>query len=670
MHIVKTLKEYKKAYAVDMRYERPSGGVKKLLGFVHFFFSHKVAKRNTNIDYQDEFTEQFDYICKNAKIRLVKGFAYPFDRTIHRSMPNGIQAIVSVTPDYKEILSTSLQQKKESIIQSNGDGSFKNHLINICNSIEFLIDRYCSFLYKSSDPHFHRIANHLERIKHSHADSLEEALQRILFFNGLFWQMGHKHNGLGRLDLILRDILQIEKKTSRTYQDTVDLLQNFINVLAQDSKGKSSSLIGDTGQTIFVGGIDQNGLNVDNEITHALMSIFETNPIPDPKLLLRVNENTSPQVWTDFTNCVMKGSGSPLLVNEKKIIPLMVSFGYDQNDVYNFGTSACWEPLIIGKSFDQNNSIKNIVLLDAIFPALKKWSSGNFETFVESVEKEIENLIKGFNLSISFDCSPLFSLFFDECITRGLDFSRGGAKYNFHGLLAVGLPNLINSLLNIKKFVFNQKICSIEDCILCIESNYKDREDLRILFLQGAEKFGVNNTEIITLTNQIMKVVGDAVELRTIDSHKLKIGFSSPAYIDLAEGYPASLDGRRKGEPFAVHLSPQSSNVDVSEILNFASKLEYSGNRINGNVVDFIIPTSFIKEKEKFTTLIKNSCNQGLFELQLNVLDKETLIDAKKHPEKYPNLIVRVWGFSAYFNDLPESYKDNLIERACRYQIN
>ena len=83
---------------------------------------------------------------------------------------------------------------------------------------------------------------------------------------------------------------------------------------------------------------------------------------------------------------------------------------------------------------------------------------------------------------------------------------------------------------------------------------------------------------------------------------------------------------------------------------------------------NLIIPSSYIKESEKLTRILKNACSNGIFELQLNVMDKATLVDAKAHPEKYPNLIVRVWGFSAYFNDLPESFKDNLIRRAEVYE--
>lgn len=97
-------------------------------------------------------------------------------------------------------------------------------------------------------------------------------------------------------------------------------------------------------------------------------------------------------------------------------------------------------------------------------------------------------------------------------------------------------------------------------------------------------------------------------------------------------------------------------------------RLNYPYNCLNGNVVDFIIPLSYQKQPEKLVSIIRDAFSHGLFQLQLNMLDRQVLVDAKSHPEKYPDLVVRVWGFSAYFNDLPEEYKDNLIARAGIYE--
>lgn len=131
-----------------------------------------------------------------------------------------------------------------------------------------------------------------------------------------------------------------------------------------------------------------------------------------------------------------------------------------------------------------------------------------------------------------------------------------------------------------------------------------------------------------------MHFTGCVVASVTCNGLPVKVGFSSPNYIYASRDVHASLDGRRCGYPFAVHISPISSKIDISEVLEFASKLDYQGNQINGNVVDFILPTSYVKNMEKLVGILRDACSKGIFELQLNVLDKKTLMDAKAHPEK------------------------------------
>lgn len=268
---------------------------------------------------------------------------------------------------------------------------------------------------------------------------------------------------------------------------------------------------------------------------------------------------------------------------------------------------------------------------------------------------------------ITFDCSPLLSILMDDCIHNSKDYSKGGAVYSYHGMQAIGLPNVVNSLLNLKEKVFNKNIISFDVLKKAIELNFEEMEDVRQILLSGTNKFGHNTSEIVQLTNEVMDMVDDAVQDVVINDQKVKIGFSSPSYIAANKSF-ASADGRRVDEPLAVHISPTSSDIDISDVVDFASNLHYGGNRLNGNVVDFILPSSYIKFPDKLIAILRSAVRNGIYELQLNVLDKNTLIDAKIHPEKYPNLIVRVWGFSAYFNDLPEEYKDNLILRASLYE--
>lgn len=239
----------------------------------------------------------------------------------------------------------------------------------------------------------------------------------------------------------------------------------------------------------------------------------------------------------------------------------------------------------------------------------------------------------------------------------------------YQGAQLLGFPNLVNSLLNIKEYVYEKHLVTWDDCRKIIADNYEGHEDLLRLFRSGSEdKFGKAVPEIVSLSNDIISSLSEELKSITANGNPIKFGLSSPNYITQSKEFPATLDGRKAGEPFAVHISPVSSSIDICEVMRFAGMMDYPSNCLNGNVVDFILPPSYQRQPQKFASMLMDAFSNGMFQLQLNVLDKKTLIDAKQHPEKYPTLVVRVWGFSAYFNDLPEEYKDNLIARAELYE--
>lgn len=665
--MISILRTYKYMYATHLTHTRPGGKLGKLFGMVKFVVSHRFIFPKSK-DPVLSAALQAKELAQYITIKKSGEYIYPFDMSVVRCLDSTYNQIASVTMDYNKILESGLNRWSE-YISSCPDEQFKSALTIAYESFLILIDRVVSFLKTDRTRRGHNLLMYFQSITGNQCQTFDEAIQRILFYNAVLWQNKYKQNGLGRLDLILAPYYDKGiAEGSLTREKAKAMLQSMCFILGKDMAQKSASLIGDTGQVILIGGVDKDGKTVENELTHIFLEIFTEHPAPDPKLILRVNKHTSDVVWHKAVNCIIKGSGSPLILNEDQVIPLMEKFGYAKEDVYNFGTSACWEPLIIGKSLDQNNCIKNITILDALTSTLRNHDNETYDDLLINLDDEIAKLIAKHDLTIEFDKAPVLSLFFDDCIEKGVDFANGGAKYNNHGLLVVGLPNLINSLLNIKKYVYESKICSLEQCLECIYMDYRGHKDLQQLFRFGAKKFGSADKDVIDLTNHIMEEVGKAVGKRQMFGKKIKVGFSSPSYIGLAKNYPASLDGRNKNDPFAVHISPISSDIDFAEILDFASQLKYDGCRINGNVVDFILPTSYVMNPDKLKAIIIDACAKGLFELQLNVLDKATLIDAKAHPEKYPNLVVRVWGFSAYFNDLPDEYKENLIKRVECYE--
>ena len=605
---------------------------------------------------------------EKLRLDIAGDYVYPYDCWTQISTPKGKSWITSITVDYQVVLESTLKAI-ETEIDSCSNPTFKSDELLMVKALRTLNARILDMLADRKDERGTVLTSYHREMLDSKPCSFDEALEKLLFYNGLFWQARHYHNGLGRLDMILDTYYQQDLANGKeTRQSIKEKLKTFVEILGKDIHAKSLSLIGDTGQYILLGGIDKEGNTIQNDLTEIFLEIFTEMKVPDPKLILRVNKDTNDAVWAKAVDCIVTGCGSPLLMNEKLIMNGMIEFGYDKEDVWNVGTSACWEPLIIGKSFDQNNPLPSIIVVNALTEVINSCKDAlDFDFLLEATKKVISQQIKDTVCDLDFCPSPLYSLFFDDCIKRGKDYAEGGGKYAYHGVQVCSLPNLVNSLLNVKSYVFEQKLLTLEQCRDALASNFVGHDDIRKLLLANPLKFGSADAQVVELTNGLMDYIGKEVGNYTINGERVKVGFSSPQYIVAGKMTKASLDGRYDYDPFAVHISPMSSKIDIQEVIDFAGSLHYSGNRLNGNVVDFILPTAYVKQQDKLVTILKSAMTSGVYELQLNVLDAKTLRDAKDHPEKYPHLVVRVWGFSAYFNDLPEEYKDNLIKRAEEY---
>lgn len=487
---------------------------------------------------------------------------------------------------------------------------------------------------------------------------LKSALQSILLWNALLWQTGHNLVGLGRLDKVLAKYPLPE--------NAEDLLCDFLKTLHCEYTFKSGVLKGDTGQIILLGGLDENGEYFCNEYTKLFIKCVEKIHLPDPKLLLRCSKNMPKELMELSMECNATGIGSPLFSNDDIVIPKLIDFGYEANDAYNYGVSACWEPLSIGNSLEQNNlanveygSCMHQVLVDEMLS-----ECSTFDDVLNVFYKKLENnsiQIKIGLDKIAWEDDPLLSLM----MGLNTDIAEGGAKYNDYGILSVGMSAAVNSLLNIKKFVFEEHKYTLKDVQKIILDNYQNSVDDFALFSENENGYGTESDEAISLTNKIIaKTETFFKDYRNKFGGKVKFGLSSPGYLMIGQNCGATLDGRKAGEAFQTHIS-RDKGEPLTEIMNFESKLKFTGTSANANVLDVMLPSSLLKDNvDKFATYMMAGIKSGIFQLQMNVLSYAQLVDAKAHPEKYPNLIVRVWGFSAYFNDLPEEYKDHLINRA------
>ena len=509
---------------------------------------------------------------------------------------------------------------------------------------------------------------HFQKMLTERAETLEEALQRILFWSSIFWQCNQRLIGIGRLDKLLNRF--INEVDEIGVLKVKEIIKDFLTEMHRYYAFKSNPVaMGDTGQIIILGGIEPGREYFCNAFTYLFIDAIKELHLPDPKSLLRVSDKMPEDLLQRAIDSIASGIGCPLLSNDDVVIPALMEFGYEQADACNYVTSACWEPLAYGKSLEVNN-IFDLNYAEVLCDICRDNTLLSCHFFDEVITLYCERLGKYVDeilsqlAEIRWEMNPLMSLFVVSCRESGKDVSQGGAKYNNYGILTVGLSNTVNSLMNLRELVFGTKEYTISDFVAAQKSNFSGFEELKKK-LSNSGYFGKDDEIVISLVNKITEAVYmRGSRFRNQFGGKLKWGLSSSGYAEQGKNTEATLDGRAAKQPLGVHISNNKSEP-FTELVLFASKLNYSGNRSNGNVLDFFVAPQLINNNfDKFLLFIRSAIKIGFYQMQMNVVSSEVLRDALLHPENHVDLIVRVWGFSAYFNELPRRYQELLIQRA------
>ena len=599
------------------------------------------------------------------------------------------KVLEGITVDYSKILNNSIYDFNEIYFHPKAGRGFARDLssdfnknqLDMLDGIELLIYEISKKLRNSNHEHRAKLSRYFEDMIDKPARHFEEALQRILFYNQLLWQTGHSLNGLGRLDKILEDYYFDDLNNGFITQEEVyELIKSFLKTLHSYNWYKSDKFLGDTGQVIVLGGkyYDEYGeYYFYNDLTYMFINAIKELQITDPKIVLRVSNETPRDLINLSLETINTGIGSPLFSNDEIIIDRMIEFGYGKMDAINYVISDCWQPSAVANGLEQNDMgfISFLKPLNDFFDGETEDFLSNLNSFDElmnsykyHLKKEAESLIQTLD-DIEWNEDPLLSLFIDDCNENGLDISQGGAKYNHYGITTVGLANAVNSLYNIKNLVFEEKLYSLNELNDMRKKNFKKdkHQDAFNLLKSLQPRFGTDDVEIVSISNEIIQFLEDCFkDYSNRFGGKIKFGLSSSEYVNAGSDVSTSFDGRLEGKPLSTNIS-LDSDKDFTEIVFFASKLDCGGCKINANVVDLMFPQDFIKSHlDEFADFIYSAIKLGFFQMQMNVVSSKTLIEAKEDPESHPNLIVRVCGFSAYFNDLSEDYQNVLIQRALK----
>ncbi len=550
----------------------------------------------------------------------------------------------------------------------------------------------------------------LNKVPYHPAENFYEALQSLWLVHLILQIESNGHSlSYGRMDQYLYPYLEKDLSDGLITEDNAtELLSNLwlktytINKIrswthTQFSAG--SPLY----QNVTVGGQTVDKKDAVNRLSYLILKSVAQVRLPQPNLTVRYHSNLNPDFMNTALEVVKLGFGMPAFNNDEIIIPSFIDWGVKEEDAYNYSAIGCVETAVPGKwgyrctgmSFlnfpkslliamndgadiksgkqltERTGHFKDMTEYDQLF---KAWSvvikeltrhSVTIENCCDIVlEKEVPDIL----------CSALC----DDCIDRGLTLKEGGAVYDYISGLQVGIANLADSLAAVKKLVFEQKVIEAPKLWEALCANFEGDEAalIRERLINEAPKYGNDDDYVDSLVvdayniyiEEIKKYPNTRYNRGPIGGIRYAGTSSISANVGQGNSTPATPDGRYYGEPLSEGCSPAHNMDTKGPTAVFKSVSKLPTQYITGGVLlnQKVNPVLLEREenKQKLILLLQTFFDvlKG-YHVQYNVVSRETLIDAQKNPEKHRNLIVRVAGYSAFFNVLSKKTQDDIIER-------
>jgi formate C-acetyltransferase len=586
--------------------------------------------------------------------------------------------VSNVNPRYSLLLDIGTRRKREEIeeqmpgFEKAGDTEglrFSRILLVVLDCFEGFADRYRREALRTGNIRAAEVLSHIPRERPA---SFLEALQFLRLIHYCLWCGFNYHNTFGRFDQYLYPYYKGDlDKGALTRNKALELVEEFFISCNKDSDLYPGIQQGDNGQSIVLGGLNSDGSDSYNELSELCLEASLELHLIDPKINLRVNKNTPVERYYRGSVLTKQGLGFPQYANDDIVVDALKRWGYAETDAYNYVVAACWEFIVPGTGMDIVN-INALSFARAVIAAIDRsleWDT--FEDLMEIVRKEIDIQAKNImdaTANIYMESAPFLSLMMDGCVEKGRDISRGGV-YNNYGIHGTGLSTAVDSLAAVRKYLFEDAHISKDELRQVLKSNYDGREDLYTLFRYEGPKMGNNDDSVDSLADKLLGWFADSLEGRKNDRGGIfRAGTGSAMYyIWHAKDEKATPDGRKRGDPLACNYSPSlfsRCKGPVSIIKSFARP---SLVRVaNGGPLTIELHDSVFRSDDsilKVARFVKSFMDMGGHQMQINAVNRDKLIDAKKRPENYRNLIVRVWGWSGYFVELDEVYQDHIIER-------
>ncbi len=631
-------------------------------------------------------TERFRFMLENETPVVLPEERISYLRTI-RALPDiysaeekerlfgkNVWIVGNICPDYATTIGTGLDYQRERCQKrmETADQKQREFLQCVMDSIDAILALAARYRAEAVRVGNRTVAELLEHVPAKGARTFHEALQffRILHFS--LWCEGENHNCIGRFDQYMYPYWKRDIDSGRlSREEAFSLLEEFFTTFNRDNDLYPGVQRGDNGQSMMLGGCDAQGNPVFNDLSSACLQASRELLMIDPKINLRVDKNTPPEVYYEGTLLTKAGLGFPQYANDDVVIDGLVRLGYSLEDARDYTVAACWEFIIPRWGMEIPN-IDAFSYPDAVNACVGRLDTyDSFDALMADVKREMasqsQRLIDFANTAYLLP-APFMSVLMDDCIQRAADISEG-SRYNNYGLHGVGLATAVDTLTSIRLHVFDKKDVTAAQMMAASANDFADAPELLHLVRYETPKFGDSDEITDQIACELMSYYASCLEGKKNNRGGIyRPGTGSAMYyMWFAENMQATPGGHRQNEPLETNYAPSlyvRSKGPLSVIQSF-TKPDLR-RVINGGPLTMEFHDSVFRDEEsirKVASLVRIFVQQGGHQMQLNAVNRDTLLDAQAHPENYQNLIVRVWGWSAYFVQLDKKYQDHVIAR-------
>lgn len=554
------------------------------------------------------------------------------------------------------------------------------------------------------------MARILRKVPYEPAETMREAVQSMWLIHLILQIESNGHSlSYGRMDQFLYPYYAADLESGRITEDEAcELLTNLWLKTFTINKVRSwthtqFSAGSPLYQNVTVGGQTPDKRDAVNPLSYLILRSVSQTRLPQPNLTVRYHAGLSREFMDEAIEVVKLGFGMPAFNNDEIIIPSFIARGVREEDAYNYSAIGCVETAVPGKwgyrctgmSFLNFPKSLLIAMNDGVDPqsgTRLTQGVGHFRdmrTYAE-LEHAWDVIIRDFtrhsaiienvcDMVLEEDAPDvLCSALCEDCIGRGLTLKEGGAIYDFISGLQVGIANLADSLAAIKKLVFEEKKLTPAQLWEALETDFAGEEGERIrqMLINEAPKYGNDDDYVDQLVvdayesyiDEIKKYPNTRFGRGPIGGIRYAGTSSISANVGQGRGTLATPDGRHAGEPLAEGCSPSHAMDKSGPTGVFKSVSKLHTEEITGGVLlnQKVTPSLLSKEenKQKLIMMIRTFFDRlHGYHVQYNVVDRATLLDAQVHPEKHRDLIVRVAGYSAFFNVLSRQTQDDIIAR-------